>query len=535
MEFSKKHPFLLIAIILSGCGGGGETAGSNQDNIEVSNSSDSVAPPAISFGLATHGILTAQHPVTYSIMNGSLSSDSISYTWDFNDGTAPKVGTSVIHTYNQPGDFKVVIRAFSNGIYSSKTFSITVSVNSAPTVEPITLNTPFMQGAPFTLAAKGYDKDGDSVTYQWDFGDGTPLQHGQQISHAYKNAGSYKISLSADDGFGGTSLIEQIIFVEGEKPPIANATLPKWNRQSINSGGSRYFWSNSQVGYKGADGGNVYKTIDGGSNWENMPLGIDAPVFSLFFFDEDHGIAGTSGVRKWLPGPNDGSGLLWSEYPEWGMLMFTSDGGKTWISAHEKFQLRQSIEADGASDVRGLFFHDSQSGWAVGSDGYLGQTTDGGKTWKRVNLNTKLDLTRIYFIDSMHGWIIAEPNSNFGYLASVFRTEDGGKTWVGVAFPTSENYTIDYIKGVNFSDKNTGWACASGIFLSIQYVFRTLDGGRSWKRMPAPPFGEISNNIPQTLLSDIYSINENEAIVLDNNGDMYRTRNAGYSWTKEVK
>lgn len=521
-------------MLLSGCGGGGVSGSSTQNNIQTSNQSDPKTSSAISFDVANYGLHTTQHPVTYAILNESLQNVAISYTWDFNDGTAQSYGKSVTHTYSQPGQFQVSIQALVNGVYSYKRFLVIVTDNSPPTLDPIRSSSSFTQGESFTFSASGNDKDGDNITFQWDFGDGTPPQNGEQANHVYTKTGPYKIRLSANDGYGGTSLVEQSIFVDAKYIPPTQEPPQSWSIRHTNlpKGAETIFWVTPQIGYIGFTEGNVAKTIDGGVSWENVPLGINAPVFSLFFFDKDHGIAGTWGIKKGVPGPNDGSGLLWSEYPKWGMLMFTSDGGKTWTSAHDKFHFIPKMEAD---DVRGLFFHDTLNGWAVGTSGYLGHTTDGGKIWTTINLNTRLDFKKIFFIDPMHGWIIANPNSNAGYAASIFRTEDGGQTWEGVVLPTTEFYTIQYIGPVHFSDQNTGWVCASSIFSSIQHLFRTLDGGKSWTRMPAPPFGEISNNIPSVILSGVFSINDNEAIIPGNDGTVYRTKNAGVSWTKEVE
>ncbi|MBL0062590.1 MAG: hypothetical protein IPP40_14170, partial [bacterium] len=55
-------------------------------------------------------------------------------------------------------------------------------------------------------------------------------------------------------------------------------------------------------------------------------------------------------------------------------------------------------------------FPDSLHGWAVGYDGLIAQTADGGETWETYFLDSvNSTLTSVTFIDSLNGWTIAPP------------------------------------------------------------------------------------------------------------------------------
>jgi len=65
------------------------------------------------------------------------------------------------------------------------------------------------QGAPgyeITFTGKeSYDIDGKIVSWRWDFGDGSKGSSGEVVTHAYKEPGSYKVTLTVTDNDGASS------------------------------------------------------------------------------------------------------------------------------------------------------------------------------------------------------------------------------------------------------------------------------------------------------------------------------------------
>lgn len=58
-------------------------------------------------------------------------------------------------------------------------------------------------------ASETFDIDGDDISYEWDFGDGT-TGNGEIISHSYNSQGSYWVSLTATDGLLDSTMSIQI-------------------------------------------------------------------------------------------------------------------------------------------------------------------------------------------------------------------------------------------------------------------------------------------------------------------------------------
>lgn len=98
-----------------------------------------------------------------------------------------------------------------------------VATNDEPTTIEITqldLNSAIIPMRS-TLAT---DPDGDELTYTWDFGDHGPTESGVdliEVTHTYPRPGTYILTVTVDDGHGGTSISQEDILVAdlGEEPP----------------------------------------------------------------------------------------------------------------------------------------------------------------------------------------------------------------------------------------------------------------------------------------------------------------------------
>lgn len=79
-----------------------------------------------------------------------------------------------------------------------------VSENNPPNA--VAMGNPLTGLAPLNVMFAGAgssDPDGDTLTYDWDFGDGNTAS-GQMVSHIYTSPGSYDVILTVSDGNGGT-------------------------------------------------------------------------------------------------------------------------------------------------------------------------------------------------------------------------------------------------------------------------------------------------------------------------------------------
>ena len=105
--------------------------------------------------------------------------------------------------------------------------------NSAPTA---VANADTVAGAlPLRVtfsSAGSVDSDGDTLAYEWDFGDGTPRQTGARVEHTYTTKGDFRATLRVSDGRGASDTVAITIFA-GNLPPTVTVSGPSTFRAGV--------------------------------------------------------------------------------------------------------------------------------------------------------------------------------------------------------------------------------------------------------------------------------------------------------------
>jgi len=127
-----------------------------------------------------------------------------------------------------------------------------------------------------------------------------------------------------------------------------NKSLPGFTTQLIfKNENFGYSVVKTQQNYPGSSG--LYKTSDGGDSWEKV---YDGSVNSVFFSTPEKGWIGT--------------------YDD--AIKYTWDGGLSWETQYS-----------GNAGISDIFFTDSLCGWAVGQDGLILHTSNGGGIYTGVD------------------------------------------------------------------------------------------------------------------------------------------------------
>ena len=100
------------------------------------------------------------------------------------------------------------------------------SANRSPSA--VATATPPYGPLPLTVSFDGSgssDPDVDTLSYQWDFKDGSPIATGVNPVHTFTTAGAYAVDLTVDDGHGATHTTTVRIDA-GNRPPVPSITTP---------------------------------------------------------------------------------------------------------------------------------------------------------------------------------------------------------------------------------------------------------------------------------------------------------------------
>ena len=166
--------------------------------------------------------------------------------------------------------------------------------------------------------------------------------------------------------------------------------------------------------------------------------------------------------------------------------------------------------------------------WAVGYDWenvnriYLSK--DKGQTWKPVQVPAKdYTLQAITFSDAQHGWAV-------GYNGLMIRTTDGGTTWELLNFLNSPQQRERHpdLHAVHFVDANIGYVAGHRRYSSkisdevdgdIE-IFCTRNGGKNWRRC-------YYEKVPLTAFQITSNARSTFALL---NSRIIRTDNQGATW-----
>lgn len=125
--------------------------------------------------------------------------DPLTYWWIFGDGEVG-TGPTPLHAYAATGEYEVILEVWDGTL---RTSGATTAIIVEPVGSPPAVNAggPYRADVGETVELQGQatDPDGDSLTLQWDLGDGSVVS-GLAATHAYAEPRVYTVLLTATDG-----------------------------------------------------------------------------------------------------------------------------------------------------------------------------------------------------------------------------------------------------------------------------------------------------------------------------------------------
>jgi len=220
-----------------------------------------------------------------------------------------------------------------------------------------------------------------------------------------------------------------------------------------------------------AYGDGVYKSEDGGKSWKNMGLKNSEHIGNIIVHPENSDVVYVSAI-----------GPLWSEGGDRGLYK-TTDGGENWeaiLTVNEHTGINEVVMDPRNPDVMYASAHQRRRHVFTyvggGPNSAIYKTTDGGASWEKVNKGLpSVDLGRI-------GLAIAPSNPDVLYAiveaaqgkGGFFRSTDGAASWQKQSsYATSGNYYQEIVVDPLNPDK---------IFSMNTYLHHSVDGGKTFER-----------------------------------------------------
>ncbi|MBI2834115.1 MAG: hypothetical protein HYX76_06780 [Acidobacteria bacterium] len=240
--------------------------------------------------------------------------------------------------------------------------------------------------------------------------------------------------------------------------------------------------SNRAVIYIGAASGGVWKTVNGGASWQ--PIFDSQGSFSIGWVTIDPSRPNVvwvgTGERNSQRSVAYGDGVYKSE-----------DGGRSWtnVGLNHSEHIGRIVISPTDSDT--VYVAAQGPLWAPGGDRGLYKTTDGGKTWDQVlKISENTGVTDVVLDPRNPEVVVAsayQRRRHFftmidgGPEAAIHRSTDGGKTWkkVNTGLPNDELGRI----GLAISPVNPDILYANVEAANRRGgIFRSTDNGVTWEK-----------------------------------------------------
>lgn len=206
---------------------------------------------------------------------------------------------------------------------------------------------------------------------------------------------------------------------------------------------------------------------------------------------------------------------------ERGHILFSTDHGATWTQ----------VQVPGSANLTAVYFADAKNGWAVGHAEMILRTADGGDRWELAQFEPAeaQPLLDVVFIDASRGLAV-------GAYGVVFATSDGGRVWSRVPFEPAplpgaakvaeevaeeEEYDLGYEFHLNAIARGPG----QRVYLGAEAgrLFRSDDGGGSWRELPSPYDGSFHGLLP---------LDGDALLAFGLRGNLFRSDDGGATWAK---
>ncbi len=405
---------------------------------------------------------------TISFYNHGVSS----YNWEWFIN-----GISIASTYNSSYNFSSTgeysVSLIGSNSYFSDTFGLTITINDPP-IADAGVDLILCYGTQDQLNVSG--GTGSGTTYRWEPSIGLDNVNIANPTVNVNHTTVYSVTVTSSSGCSTVDSI--VVFVEdsieGEHWEAEDTVFTQETMVIEFTG--------PNIGYIYCDGGNVFKTLDGGQSWTQLIANSGTSLSDIQFFNPEFGYIGARHLYK------------------------TFDGGKTLIDVSPPV-------FNGYN--RSIHFISPDSGYVITKNGlnhhFIHMTTDGGQSWTEKYFY-HFRLFDIFCVDMDTCYCTHNSNTSGSQKGRILKTNNGGEDWFWLDLPGNNGW----LHNIEFILPSTGFAVGG-----IGEVLRTLDYGKTW---------QIYNLQSHNTFLHALCFTDKDTGYIGGNGQWFKTVNGGDCW-----
>ncbi|MGI8639650.1 MAG: WD40/YVTN/BNR-like repeat-containing protein [Pyrinomonadaceae bacterium] len=265
-----------------------------------------------------------------------------------------------------------------------------------------------------------------------------------------------------------------------------------------------------------SSGDGVYKSIDAGKTWKNIGLTDTQQISRVRVHPKNPDIVYVAAI-----------GHLWGSNEQRGIFR-SKDGGKTW----EKILYRNAetgasdliIDPTNPNTLYAAFWQISRKPYRMdsgGDGGGLFKSVDGGDTWTEISRNKglptgvpgKINIT-VSPVNANRLWTMVEAKEG-----GLFRSDDGGENWQKVSDNANIRQRPWYFNRVYADSEN-----ADTVYVLNVQFHKSIDGGRNFTTI----------GVPHGDNHDLWiAPNDAKRMINGNDGGANVTADGGGMWTEQ--
>jgi len=178
-----------------------------------------------------------------------------------------------------------------------------------------------------------------------------------------------------------------------------------------------------------------------------------------------------------------------------GFVYKTTNAGYSWIAK----------TTPTSRSLNSIWFYNSTNGIAVGDTGTVIITTDAGESWSLQTPVTTYNIKKLFYYDTNNAFAVC---SN----GRLLKSSNSGSNWTEINLNVTELFEMDFFNNTIYLGSTNS------------KYFKSTDSGNNWI-LTTP-------GVSNTYIYQVHFISQDTGIMLTNNYSSYKTVNGGLNWTQ---